>query len=626
MDGRNRRTTPAVVGLGIVLAYCVVYLARGLQTGMGPDLPVYIWWARRASQLGFSATYTGSRPGTIAPLAAIAHATGVPISTVAAVLGPVLVVCIAGAAMFVVEAALRVDRRSSTLVAVIVAAYLMNATAGYLAALAFLALLTAAVGVVAADVRRPAWSTKATAVVALACAALAHPILSGVAVAVLGGGVVAVALGAWRGSKPAAAARTAVRTAIPIAIPLGSSAIIAAAVFLLLRQHPAPPLDTSADAIFRRTGEELGIFRERILSYLPRLVPVAIGIVASASALRWIVGRRESETQFVLGVAVAWVGLTAIGVAVLLLGVTFPGHRLIGLCLPLPVAAGVGIGEMIRQRGDRYARARVDVTVLTVVALLLGLALTQWWTVEPIASKEEVRAARATASWFSASPPGTVAVLVAQPPAMFEKVWALGRVNVLRDAMPVRQIASVRLFGGNAAQLRGDIERGFPTYSPQVYGGSADVLDDRSVVFAIETLDRPAFTDVAPTGTVVAPGVAVLETTARRGSDDRVPADAIETFSPWVPLVLAPLVLLGLAVLGWPWARLAVRGPDASAWSIAPSLGLAAVSACSMAVAVVGIRLDVAGAVTATALAVGGSAVAWRIDRRSERLLSADRT
>jgi hypothetical protein len=605
--GSRARLTPLGLTVGITLSYCAVYLARRLQTGVGPDLPVYIWWARRASQLGFSATYTGSRPGTVAPLLAIGHIVHLPVSTIAAVLGVVLVASTAGALMFVVEEGLRAHRRTSILVGVLVAAYLMNAAAGYVATLSFLTCMTAAIGVAAVGAARPSRSSNVILAVVLACAVLAHPILSGIAFVVLGGGLAALTLRASKTSRRLVPASGAIRTAVA----LFAAALISAGAFVLLRQHPAPPIDTAADAVFRRTGTEWAVFRERIASYLPRLVPVLIGIVVAVRALSAFVRSRErSEASFVFGAAVAWMAATAAGVVVLLVGVTFPGHRLVGVCLPFPVAAGLGIGEMLRLRGDRYPKLRVDLTVVVVVSLLVMLALVQWWSADPIASAKEVRAARAAASRLAEVPPRIAPVVVAQPPAQYATVWAFARLNILRDAFEVRQIPSLRLFAGGVNEFLERGGRDWPSHSPQVIGGNTGVLAQRSVAFAIEALDRRAFYEAAAAGTVVAAGVAVVGD-AVRPAHEEPPADSIETFSPWVPLVLGPLLICGLALLGWPIARSVVRLTGISEWSIAPSLGFAGLSACSMVVGAMGVRLEDAGALAAIVLAIVASAMAW---------------
>jgi hypothetical protein len=379
----------------------------------------------------------------------------------------------------------------------------------------------------------------------------------------------------------------------------------------LLRQHPAPPLDTSADGVFRRAGTPpmASLYRERIVTYLPVLVPTLGAIAATWPALR-IALRRGGVPRapwFFAGVAAAWIAVTVGALIALLAGSAIPGHRLIGLCLPIPVAAGIGLAALLDARGGRYPRLRVDLTLLCVAGLLVALTAVQFALADPIASDEEVRTAAAAARWSSGI--GNDAIVAdATPPAEKTVEWAIARLNVLRDVFPVRQIPGIRIeVGPMAAQVPSDVAR------RSVFGGARSIRENDAIALTTSALD-PRLVQRG-SGRIVVPGVALLS-----GRPERVAptfdVEGIAPFAPWAPMAVGLVLFALVTAIGWPLA--ASAAPASGRWAtLAPALGIADVSIWAMALAAAGLRLDRVGGLVALVAASGTAIVLAAVARRT---------
>src|SRR5918999_2031305 len=68
----GRRDLAWLGGLGVVLLILLLwpYVVDGYRFGVGPDVPVYLWWTRVGAAEGLS--MIGSRPGAPALAAALA--------------------------------------------------------------------------------------------------------------------------------------------------------------------------------------------------------------------------------------------------------------------------------------------------------------------------------------------------------------------------------------------------------------------------------------------------------------------------------------------------------------------------------------------------------------------------
>ena len=70
--GAGRRDLAWLAGLALVLTVLFLwpYAVDGYRFGVGPDVPVYLWWTRVGASEGLSTI--GSRPGAPALAAALA--------------------------------------------------------------------------------------------------------------------------------------------------------------------------------------------------------------------------------------------------------------------------------------------------------------------------------------------------------------------------------------------------------------------------------------------------------------------------------------------------------------------------------------------------------------------------
>ncbi|MDQ4108165.1 MAG: hypothetical protein M3138_05070, partial [Actinomycetota bacterium] len=68
----GRRDLAWLAGLGALLLTLMLwpYVVDGYRFGVGPDVPVYLWWTRVGASEGLS--MVGSRPGAPALAAALA--------------------------------------------------------------------------------------------------------------------------------------------------------------------------------------------------------------------------------------------------------------------------------------------------------------------------------------------------------------------------------------------------------------------------------------------------------------------------------------------------------------------------------------------------------------------------
>jgi len=180
---------------GLALALAVVflwpYVVDGHRFGVGPDVPVYLWWSRVGASEGLS--MVGSRPGAPALASALAGTLSLSAAAVTAGLASALGVALGAAAAALVRVADGGRAAKIWLVAGLLAgAFSVHLVAGYLANL-ILAVTFLAAAACLAGPRRTRWA----AALLLAGGGLAHPPFLIHAIVVLLG---AAAL-AWRAAS-----------------------------------------------------------------------------------------------------------------------------------------------------------------------------------------------------------------------------------------------------------------------------------------------------------------------------------------------------------------------------------------------------------------------------------------
>ena len=639
----HRSVAPVVVVAGSVLAfYVLLYPALGLRVPIGSDSPVYVWWSRYTGAAGLGELQTGTRPAILGLLTSIAGVTRLPAAAATAALGPVLAVALSLAAATFAVGSVRHPRQrlAVALVGVLVGVFLGFVVPGYLSTLAFLAPFMAALTVLMLAAGQPGAGAAMAAGLLLAAAGLSHPLFLLLAAGVSAGAAIALlpeyVAGRARGVPFHGSTLGRLALSWAFGLPLIGCGLIASGA------GSGPAVDTSRDAVLRRSGlgaQLRASYRRKLTHDLPwwRSVPaVALALTAipllpareGTAAVPAGTPERSRAAAFWAAMA-AWLLITFGGVALLSFGLSAaPGQRLIDVCLPLPILAGLGLSAVAFRR--RW---------LTMLAIAGGAALfvasigSAWLSSRPLSTPEQIEQARSVGVALAGTAPGTPLVLVmddrSDKPALFVTRYA----NDLLGAVPAARVPDVRVFVGTPA----DLVAGRPTLTglPEHDRLALDywrrvqpLLRRHPLIVAVRSFDPARFpaASALPAAVPIAPGVVALPDSDPRAAVSparaAMPAAQVEPgagpLSPWLPVGLAALLLAGFALIGWPWTRLAL--PSSSAADIAalaPAFGAAALSLAAVGADALGLRLSSAGAYAALVLALTGwPLMAWASARR----------
>jgi len=156
------------------------------------------------------------------------------------------------------------------------------------------------------------------------------------------------------------------------------------------------------------------------------------------------------------------------------------------------------------------------------------------------------------------------------------------------------------------------------------------VLDDSPVAVVLSVFDPGVYRQVTglPRSVRPAEGVATLPGYGGRPlADGEYPVidSGLEPVSPWLPPVAAPLLLVLLSVVGFPWVRAMIPERDLiTRLALSPALGLAALALASVAADAVDLRLAGVGGVVAGIAALGSGMAASLLRARPSRLSSPE--
>ena len=357
----------------------------------------------------------------------------------------------------------------------------------------------------------------------------------------------------------------------------------------------------------------IGILREKLSADLPIYrFPLTLPLAAIGGASLWMRGRGEDRAPHTpgeparvsLAVVAAWAGLTAASIGLLLLGVTWPAHRLLAFFLGLPILTGIGL-LAIGNRASRSAGRVVGGTVVLLgVAALLLLSTRTYYETFPRdrgvrwLDRDGVRQVSTAARYLREmriSPDRPIVFLVddAGPqPSSFIPLMAY----VVRSALPAEYYQRTYLYVGDPdafLQGRPTLRRNPPSYdrTSRAFFDALHTVLDRDPVALLPSAMNPAYEQVtaAHPGWVVGPGLAVV-----RGPHPT------ERFAvpphPAAPRGLLDVGALGIAsfaivlLAGAGWAMAGER--ESFRWfevaALAPALGLATI-------VVTGVLIDAAG-------------------------------
>jgi len=606
----------------ILLFYTLLYPIKGFRVALGSDTPVYEWWARYAGARGLG-SFAHGRPAIVAVIAAAAGAAGRQTDTVTAALAPVLAAMAGLGLAALVDEALGRDRSRFVLVATLTGAFLSLMVPGYLSTMAFGALLVGALACLASDLTRdPAarrWGPLAGAAMLWAGAGLSHTLFLALGGSVAAGGIVAL-LPTWR--RDAAAGVPLPRRALSRLVMGAAGGVALTGAGLLAASGPVVrTLDTSRDSVLRRAGLDDLVrrsYRRKLVhdfSWYRVATVVALAMTPLASVWRrsdpvsGIPGRNDARRMF-LGVMVAWVVLTDVGILALLAGTGAPGQRLAAFCLPLPALAGIGLAGLSR-RGRPWLAAAVGGAILWLVVAWLG-----WGNQRPLATPKAVLETQAAGRLLAQQPGGTPLILVMDNRSGKSALFVIRALNYLRDAVPGERVPDVYGFVGSPSDLRA----GHPSHTGQPeHDQLADDLwvtlkpveGRRPLAVVLREFDPRAFREAAGIHPPRS-GVAVVAGFEGSPSSHRPATGAPEGLpSPWEPVWLSFVLLIGFGVAGWPWAWAMVpTSPLRTQLALAPAFGYAAVAFAGIAFDAAGIRLSGAAWMVVLVAAAGGALVA----------------
>jgi hypothetical protein len=588
----------AALGAGLLLLMAWPYLVDGHRFGVGPDVPVYLWWTRVGASEGLS--LVGSRPGAPALAAALAGTLSLNAAAVTAALPAALGIAAGTAAAGLVRAAGGTFGRAWWLAGLLAGVFSVHLVAGYLANLVFAVTFLAAAACLAGMER--SWIGAA---VLLAGGGLAHPPFLIHAIGVLAG----TAALAWRDG-----ARDEARDVV-LAAAVGG--LVAGAGVVATLAGPGPlPVETSKDGYLRRAGLDGSLsqayrdrFRLRAARYVPWLaVPLAIvGAVRTAGFLR----------RFLI----VWFVVIAVGIPTGWLTGWFPPDRLVTFGFALPIAAAIGL---VWLHGRLAGLGWVALVVVVLAAgWMVGGGLVAWLRQAPFVSLEQAEVARAAMlrAGSHLSSEDRPIVVVVDDGDMTATFLGARASNIVRAAVEPDRAQDVSVFVGRAS----DFVEGAPTVrgDPQFDAISGLTFREANrrpdpLVIVLEPFYRGS--DLTSAGLIeVERGVWASDELPEVVLGDG-PVDALE-FGPSssAAIALATVgILLLLGVLGLGYAR-AVFDDAVTAIAMGPAFGAAAISLVAVALDALGLRLhDLWVALTSSAFA-GLGGLAFRVAQRRRR-------
>ena len=598
--GVDRRDFAWLGGLSAALLVVLLwpYVVDGFRFGVGPDVPVYLWWTRVGASEGLSTV--GSRPGAPALAAALGGTLSLSAAAVTAGLASALGVAVGGAAAALVRAAGGRASKAWLLAGLLAGVFSVHLVAGYLGNLVLAATFVAA-GACLAGHRRSWWA----AAMLLAGGGLAHPPFLVHAIVVLLG---AAAL-AWR-----AGARDEARD---IALSVAAGGLVAGAGVLATIAGPGPiDAETSKDGYLRRAGldkELIDAYRERFRLRAARYVqwisvPLAVAGTTTAGG-------------FLQRFLTSWVVVMAIGIPVGYVTGWLPPDRLVTFGFVVPMGAALGLVWVHRKLGARKWLARA--LVLVLAGWMIVGALLAWGRQKPFISAREAGLARTAFILSTYAPKGDPVVFIVDDADATATFLGARAANILRAAADPDRVADIYVFVGTISDYFADrpTVRGDPEYDALSRLTLADIpREPLSLIFVLAPFYRGGDPGSDPRLIEHEPGLWVSESLPQFSvAYVSRPLD-LGPSSPFGVSLATVAILVVLTVLGLGYA-LASFDDIVTAVATAPAFGAAALTLTAVALDRLGLRLaGVPVALAASALAgLGGFALLLVVKRKRDR-------
>ena len=598
--GVDRRDFAWLGGLSAALLVVLLwpYVVDGFRFGVGPDVPVYLWWTRVGASEGLSTV--GSRPGAPALAAALGGTLSLSAAAVTAGLASALGVAVGGAAAALVRAAGGRASKAWLLAGLLAGVFSVHLVAGYLGNLALAATFVAAAACLAGD-RRSWWA----AALLVAGGGLAHPPFLVHAIVVLLG---AAGL-AWR-----AGVRDEARD---IALAVTAGGLVAGAGVLATIAGPGPiDAETSKDGYLRRAGldkELIDAYRERFRLRAARYVqwisvPLAVAGTTTAGG-------------FLQRFLTSWVVVMAIGIPVGYVTGWLPPDRLVTFGFVVPMGAALGLVWVHRKLGARKWLARA--LVLVLAGWMIVGALLAWGRQKPFISAREAGLARTAFILSTYAPKGDPVVFIVDDADATATFLGARAANILRAAADPDRVADIYVFVGTISDYFADrpTVRGDPEYDALSRLTLADIpREPLSLIFVLAPFYRGGDPGSDPRLIEHEPGLWVSESLPQFSvAYVSRPLD-LGPSSPFGVSLATVAILVVLTVLGLGYA-LASFDDIVTAVATAPAFGAAALTLTAVALDRLGLRLaGVPVALAASALAgLGGFALLLVVKRKRDR-------
>lgn len=596
-DGRRDLTWLWGLSAALLVVFLWPYVVDGFRFGVGPDVPVYLWWTRVGASEGLS--MVGSRPGAPALAAALAGTLLLNASAVTAGLSSALGVAVGAAAAALVRAGGGRPGKAWLLAGLLAGVFSVHLVAGYLANLILAACFLAGAACLAGD-RRMWWA----AALLLAGGGLAHPPFLVHAIVVLLG----VAALAWRAGD-----RDEARD---IALAVTAGGLVAGVGVLATIAGPGPiHAETSKDGYLRRAGldrELVEAYRERFRLRAARYVQwIAVPLAVAGTA---------DAGGFLQRFLISWLVVIAIGVPVGYVTGWLPPDRLATFGFAVQIAATFGLLWLHRRLDARPLLARI--LVIALAGWMIVGSLLAWGRQRPFISPKEADLARIAALRSTFRPDGDRPVVVIVDDADTTATFLGSRAaNILRAAAYPERADDVYVFVGTVSdyfEARATV-RDDPQFDAISKLTLADIpRDPEPLVLVLAPFYRGS--DMGANLTEQEPGLWASETLPEYSVASGI---AVLGFGPSSPfwISLATLAILAvLTVLGLGYAR-AVFDDPVTAIATAPAFGAATLTLTAVALDRLGLRLErVPVALAASALAgLGGLALILVIKRKRDR-------
>jgi hypothetical protein len=570
----------------LLIVFVAPTILSSWNFGVGPDVPVYLWWARVGASQGLSVI--GERPGIAATIATVAGTLHLPLVPAIAGLQYALAASVGVAAVALVRRRAAGGRFAWLLAGLAAGLFAVHLGGGYVANLAFTVPFFVAGAALAA---RTQHATDAAAGL-LGGAGLAHPQFFLVGVLVLA----FAALWAFLREPERGWASDAGRVTVAVA---GGGAIVGAGLLSMLIGPAKLSADTSKDAFLRRTGRGslledtyLERFHEKIWKYSPwAVVPLAAAGVPRAHG-------------FTRRFLVSWAGLTVVGVPIGIWSGWFPSDRIITFGFALPVLAALGIAWAAGLLEARTPLWIAWPATAALIMLVIWPTLDAWARQQPYISPEDLASATEVGRIAATTPPGTPIVVIVNDIDDTAIFLATQAGNILRAAVPPERAGDVYVYVGDPARFfAGEpTVRGNPEYDTLSRQLLDDIPDGDAAVFVLDQFDRVGGAQVDPHFVWWSPGVV---STVRDPRPLPVGDGELSGSSPWLIVGATLLVAALLWGLGYGWARWTF-GDTVTAAAAAPGFGVAALAIVGLLAERLGVPLTGPWGPTLISLVAGG--------------------